>query len=84
MNRAAESAAPTARKLVVDAVSSMTIEDALGVLRGGDTAATDYLRKKTEPSLTQGVPALCRQGTGELRRIDGAGWRARTRMAPDW
>ena len=29
----------------------MTIDDAMGVLRGGDTAATDFLRKKTEPSL---------------------------------
>jgi hypothetical protein len=51
VNRAAESAAPTAGKLVVEAVKSMSFEDAMGVLRGGDTAATDYLRKKTEPSL---------------------------------
>jgi hypothetical protein len=51
VNRAAESAAPTAKKLVVDAVKSMTFEDAMGVLRGGDTAATDFLRKKTESGL---------------------------------
>jgi hypothetical protein len=51
VNRAAESAAPTAKKLVIDAVKSMTFEDAMGVLRGGDTAATDFLRKKTEGNL---------------------------------
>ncbi len=51
VNRAAESAAPTAGKLMLDAVKSMSFEDAMGVLRGGDTAATDYLKKKTEPSL---------------------------------
>lgn len=51
VNRAAEAAAPTARKLVVDAVKSMTFEDAMGILRGGDTAATDFLRKRTETNL---------------------------------
>lgn len=51
INRSAEAAAPTAQKLVVDAVKSMTIEDAIGILRGSDTAATDYLRQKTEPGL---------------------------------
>ncbi len=51
VNRAAEAAAPTASRLVVDAVKSMTIDDAMGVLRGGDTAATDFLRKKTETNL---------------------------------
>ncbi len=51
VNRAAEAAAPTAGKLVVDAVKSMTFDDAMGILRGGDTAATDFLRKRTEASL---------------------------------
>lgn len=53
INRAAESAAPTARKLAVSAISSMTIDDALGVLRGGDHSATDFLRKRTEAGLTK-------------------------------
>ena len=51
INRAAESAAPTAKKLVVDAVSSMTIDDALGILNGGNTAATDFLKAKTSDQL---------------------------------
>jgi hypothetical protein len=51
VNRAAEAAAPTAKKLVVDAVKSITFDDVMGILRGGDTAATDFLRRKTETNL---------------------------------
>ncbi len=51
MNRAAEAAMPEARKLVVSAVQSITLEDAVGILRGGDTAATSFLRGRTEASL---------------------------------
>lgn len=51
MNRAAEDAIPQARSLVLGAVQSITLEDAVGILRGDDTAATDYLRSRTEDSL---------------------------------
>jgi hypothetical protein len=51
VNRAAEAAAPIAGKAVGDAVRSMTFDDAMSILRGGDTAATDYLRRKTEAGL---------------------------------
>jgi hypothetical protein len=53
MNRAAESAVPAGKAIVIDAVKSITIEDAVGLLRGGDTAATDFLRGRTESSLRQ-------------------------------
>jgi len=51
MNRAAEASMPEARKLVVSAVQSITVEDAVGILQGGDSAATDFLRGKTEANL---------------------------------
>jgi hypothetical protein len=51
MNQAAEEAAPKAKKLFVSAISSMTIDDAVGLLKGADTAATDFLRNKTEAQL---------------------------------
>lgn len=47
MNRAAEKAAPRAREFFVDALRQMTFEDARGILKGGDTAATDYFKSKT-------------------------------------
>lgn len=53
MNRAAEAAVPAAKPLLLDAVKSMTLDDARGILSGGQTAATDYFRKKTEAKLTE-------------------------------
>lgn len=47
MNRAAEDAAKEAKPIFVNAVTGMTINDGLGILQGGDTAATHYLRQKT-------------------------------------
>lgn len=51
MNRAAEAAVPEAKKLLVDAVKKMTVEDASGILTGADDAATQYFRKHTETAL---------------------------------
>lgn len=53
MNRAAEKAAPLAKDIFVKAISEMTIDDARGVLKGSDTAATDYLNEHTRESLTE-------------------------------
>ena len=51
MNRAAEKAAPAAKDIFIGAVKEMTIQDAVGILRGGDTAATEYMRSKTHERL---------------------------------
>lgn len=52
MNRAAEEASKSAAPIFVDAVKSMSFQDALGILKGSDTAATGYLRGKTISALT--------------------------------
>lgn len=52
MNRSAEDAAKSAAPIFLSAIQQMTINDALGILQGGDTAATAYLRTKTNDSLT--------------------------------
>ncbi|HET7832004.1 MAG TPA: DUF4197 domain-containing protein [Gallionella sp.] len=51
MNRAAEAAVPEAKTLLVGAVKKMTVQDAKGILTGGDDAATQYFRKNTETAL---------------------------------
>jgi hypothetical protein len=51
MNRAAEKAAPQAASIFVDAIGQMSIEDAMGILKGGESAATDYFRRKTSNNL---------------------------------
>ncbi len=51
MNRAAEAAAPLAARYFGDAIRDMTLEDVRGILTGGDTAATDFFRRKTHDKL---------------------------------
>jgi hypothetical protein len=58
VNRAAEAAMPQAKTLVVDAVKSLTIQDAMTILRGGNDAATKFLRSKTETRLTETLRPL--------------------------
>jgi hypothetical protein len=52
MNRAAEAAAPGAKKIFGDAIGEMSIEDARKIWSGGDNAATQYFRSKTSDRLT--------------------------------
>lgn len=52
MNRAAESAVPLAKPLLVNAVKSMTLTDAKNILTGGETSVTDFFRQKTSAPLT--------------------------------
>ena len=51
MNRAAEKAAPKAARFFGDAIRQMTVEDAKGILNGGDTAATAFFERKTRQQL---------------------------------
>jgi hypothetical protein len=51
MNRAAEAAVPEAKGLLVNAAKSITVEDALRIVRGGETSVTDYFSGKTREPL---------------------------------
>lgn len=51
MNRAAEAAVPEARKLLVESVQKMSVQDAKGILTGGQTSATDYFKRTTRAQL---------------------------------
>jgi RNA binding exosome subunit len=51
MNHAAEKAAPKAASFFGDAIKEMTIQDAIGILNGGDTAATEFFREKTHDKI---------------------------------
>ena len=52
MNRAAEDASKYVGNIFINAIQQMTIQDAFGILRGGDRAATDYLKRTTSDELT--------------------------------
>lgn len=53
MNRAAEDAANGVGNIFWDAIKGMSITDGLKILRGGDFAATDYLKSVTTKELTE-------------------------------
>lgn len=51
MNQAAEQAVPEAKALLQSAVKSMTLDDAKGILSGGDDSVTQFFKAKTKPAL---------------------------------
>ena len=52
LNHAAESVMPQAATLFTNAVRSITIADAIDIVRGGENSATTYLRGRTDTRLT--------------------------------
>lgn len=51
LNSAAESAVPQAQSIFVNAVKAMNFQDAMGILKGGNGAATAYFQKVTRQNL---------------------------------
>ena len=73
MNRAAEQAAPLAKPIFLDAVKQMTFDDARKILKGDDTAATDYFKQKTSARLTEAFTPVVRkemENVGVIRRYN--------------
>ena len=73
LNRGAEKAAPVAQDIFLSAVRGLTITDAFNILRGADTAATQYLQSKTTVRLAQLFNPIMEDSlsqTGALRLID--------------
>ena len=66
MNRAAEAAVPEAKQLMVDAVRKMTVQDAKGILTGGDTAGTDYFKRTTSRQLHDRFLPIVKQATAKV------------------
>ena len=53
LNTAASDAVKEAKPIFVDAITTMTFDDAKNILLGNQTAATDYLKQKTQNRLYQ-------------------------------
>ena len=51
MNRAAEAAVPEAKSLLIGAAKSVSVDDAVRIVRGGDQSVTDYFAGKTRAPL---------------------------------
>jgi hypothetical protein len=66
MNQGAEKAAIEAKTVFIDAVRNMSVTDALGIVRGNNTAATDYFRTQTETSLRQRYLPIIKQNLQQI------------------
>jgi hypothetical protein len=66
LNRAAEAAVPEAQQLFVDAVRQMSVQDAKGILTGGDTAGTEYFRRVTTDELGRRFLPIVQRSTERL------------------
>ncbi|HEY9045770.1 MAG TPA: DUF4197 domain-containing protein [Ohtaekwangia sp.] len=53
LNRGAEDAAKEAKPIFINAIKQMTIQDAWGILRGSENAATEYLKRTTTAQLRE-------------------------------
>lgn len=66
MNRAAEDASKSAAPIFINAIKQMSIQDAVGILRGGDFAATNYLKSKTTANLTEAFRPVIEQSLAKV------------------
>lgn len=66
MNRAAEQAVPEAKSLLVQAAKGISVDDALRIVRGGDTSVTDYFAVKTRTPLGERFLPIVTRATERL------------------
>ncbi|MGL6290706.1 MAG: DUF4197 domain-containing protein [Silanimonas sp.] len=66
MNRAAEKAVPSAAGILGDAVRGMSIQDAIGLVRGGETSATDFFRRAAGDKLFSSFRPIVVQQTASV------------------
>ncbi len=66
MNRAAEDAAIKAKPIFVNAIKQMSISDAMGILKGANNAATEYLKQTTSAQLTAAFKPVIQQSLDKV------------------
>ena len=67
LNRAAEAAVPEAKKLFVDSIRKMSVQDAKGILTGGQTSGTDYFRRTTTDPLRERFLPIVKKATARVK-----------------
>jgi hypothetical protein len=67
MNRAAEAAVPEAKSLFVESVKKMSVQDAKGILTGGNTSATDYFKRTMSEPLRAKFAPIVAESTKKVR-----------------
>lgn len=66
MNRAAEDASKSAAPIFIKVIKQMSIQDAASILKGGDFAATEFLKSKTASDLTDAFHPVVEQSLAKV------------------
>ncbi len=67
LNRAAEAAVPEAKKLFVDSIRKMSVQDAKGILTGGQTSGTEYFKRSTTDQLRARFLPVVKKATARVK-----------------
>ncbi len=67
MNTAASKAVPKTASILGDAVTSMSVEDAKGIIAGKQTAATDYFKTKSGDKLLSAIMPIIKESANESK-----------------
>ena len=70
MNRAAEAAVPLSRKLLTQSIQTMSVQDAKGILQGGDNSVTRFFSDKTRAPLTTEFMPTVKASLSKLGVVD--------------
>ncbi|MBL8403137.1 MAG: DUF4197 domain-containing protein [Dechloromonas sp.] len=67
MNHAAENAVAVAKPVLVDSIKKMSVQDAKGILTGGDDSVTQYFKRTSSEQLTARFMPIVKKETGKLQ-----------------
>lgn len=70
MNRAAEAAVPQARTLLVNTAKAISVQDALKIVKGGQTSVTDFFAAKTRAPLGEQFLPIVTKATEKVALAD--------------
>jgi len=65
MNTAATKAVPKTASILSDTISSMSVEDANAIVKGSNTAATDYFKTKSGAKLLSAIMPIVKESMNE-------------------
>ncbi len=66
INRGAEDAAGSAKPIFIDAITTMSLSDAIGLVKNGDTSATHFFRVKTTEKLVAAFTPVIKSSLDKL------------------
>lgn len=67
MNHAAENAVAQAKPILVDSIKKMSVQDAKGILTGGDDSVTQFFKRTSSEQLTQKFMPIVKASTKKLQ-----------------